>query len=141
MEQAIYFFELQELDTKTAEETAYAYMKESAALYEKALEEGENVTDEEVKAYVRELRAMYEDENLDEVSREEMEGVIAGFGDEEAYWEYQETVYSKLLVTQKFVDTLQEEYYSSNPRDSEGWKKYFSDYKNDLVESEQFERL
>lgn len=141
MEQATYFFELQGVDIETAEERAYEYMKESAALYVKALEEGEAVTDEEVKTYVEGLRALLKDESLDDISRKEIEGVITGFGDEEAYWEYQETVYKKMLVSQKLVDSLQDEYYSSGSGNSEGWEKYFQDYKNKLVENEQFEKL
>lgn len=138
MKQAVYFYQLQ--GNENAEELAYEYMKESAALYAKAVSEGYAVTDEEVESYVAEIRATAESDELDETSRQQVNDVIAGFGGEENYWEYQVEVNHKLLVSQKYVDKLQEEFYADSSKGQEEWNDYFDNFKRNLVEEEHFEK-
>lgn len=138
MEQAIYFFEMQGNSEEDAKILAYEYMKKSEALYADALLKGYSVTEEEVKKHVDELRSFMEDDILDEDSKNQIESVIAGFGDEEEYWKYEEQVYQKLLVSEKYVNDLQREFYANSFSESEEWNTYFEDLKNMLVEAEEF---
>ena len=138
MKQTVYFYQLQ--GNENAEELAYEYMKESAALYAKAVSEGYAVTDEEVEAYVAGLRAVLESDELDETSRQQVKDVMAGFGNEEDYWEYQVEVNRRLLVSQKYVDKLQEEFYADTSKEQEEWNEYFDNFKRNLVEEEHFEK-
>lgn len=139
MEQTTFFFKLQGNSGTDAEELAYEYMKESAALYSEALKKGYTVTDEEVMEHVEELKATVEDDSLDEASRSQIESVMSGFGSEEDYWEYQKQVYQKLLVSQKYVDELQRDFYNDSSVSQEEWNDYFEELKRTLVQKENFQ--
>lgn len=137
MKQAIYFFEIQGNSKKDAEKLAYEYMKKSAALYAEAIEKGYNVTEEEVKTHVEELKSFMEDDSLDETSKNQVQSMIDGFGSEEEYWKYEGQVYQKLLTSEKYVSDLQKEFYSTSSQ--KDWNTYFENYKNQLVKKEKFQ--
>ena len=62
---------------------------------------------------------MMSSEELDEISREQIDNVISGFGNEEEYWKYQEEVYQELLVSQKYVGDLQRKFYEDGANGQE----------------------
>lgn len=118
-------------------------MEEQNALYVEAVKNGFDVTDEEVKAYIEELKESIENsENKDEVM-----GVINAFDSEEAYWEYEFEVYKKLLPIQKYVKSLEKEYIDKHMDESknqdvlESWDKEFEKVKEELVEEQNYERV
>lgn len=139
MKQTIEYYALQGISEEEAEKQAYKYMKESEALYQEALEQGYSVTAEEVHSYVESLKEMMSSEELDEISREQIDNVISGFGSEEEYWKYQEEVYQELLVSQKYVGDLQREFYEDGVNGQEEWISYFENFKRKLVEEEDFQ--
>ncbi len=139
MKQTIEYYALQGISEEEAEKQAYEYMKESASLYQEALEQGYSVTAEEVHSYVESLKEMMSSEELDEISREQIDNVISGFGSEEEYWKYQEEVYQELLVSQKYVGDLQREFYEDGVNGQEEWISYFENFKRKLVEEEDFQ--
>ena len=65
--------------------------------------------------------------------------IIEGFGSEEEYWKYEEKVYQKLLVSEKYVSDLQKEFYDNSSYNSEEWNIYFENLKESLVEKEEFQ--
>lgn len=135
MEQAITFYELQGYDHKQAQSLAEEYVKESNAIYKKALAEGYSVTEEEVSSYVEWLKDMYHnDPELNEDSKKQMEVMINSFKNEEDYWEYLRGVYQKSLASQNYVEDLQNNYFAMNPESSYAdWETYFEDWKKALV--------
>lgn len=135
MEQAITFYELQGYDHKQAQSLAEEYVKESNAIYKKALTEGYSVTEEEVSSYVEWLKDMYHnDPELNEDSKKQMEVMINSFKNEEDYWEYLRGVYQKSLASQNYVEDLQNNYFAMNPEASYAdWETYFEDWKKALV--------
>ncbi len=139
MKQAIYFYEIQGNSEEQAKTLAYDYMKKSAALYAEASSKGYTITEEEVKKHVQELREFMESENLDETSKNQVKSIIEGFGSEEEYWKYEEKVYQKLLVSEKYVSDLQKEFYDNSSYNSEEWNIYFENLKESLVEKEEFQ--
>lgn len=139
MKQTIEYYALQGINEEEAKKQAYEYMKESEALYQEALEQGYSVTDEEVRSYVESLKEMMSSEELDEISREQIDNVISGFGSEEEYWKYQEQVYQELLVSQKYVGDLQREFYEDGANGQEEWISYFENLKKELVAEEDFQ--
>lgn len=139
MKQTIEYYAVQGISEEEAEKQAYEYMKESASLYQEALEQGYSVTDEEVRSYVESLKEMMSSEELDEISREQIDNVISGFGNEEEYWKYQEEVYQELLVSQKYVGDLQRKFYEDGANGQEEWISYFENFKRKLVEEEDFQ--
>lgn len=139
MKQAIYFYEIQGNSEEQAITLAYDYMKKSAALYAEASSKGYTTTEEEVKNHVQELREFMESENLDETSKNQVKSIIEGFGSEEEYWKYEEKVYQKLLVSEKYVSDLQKEFYDNSSYNSDEWNTYFENLKESLVEKEEFQ--
>ena len=139
IKQAIYFYEIQGNSEEQAITLAYDYMKKSAALYAEASSKGYTTTEEEVKKHVQELREFMESENLDETSKNQVKSIIEGFGSEEEYWKYEEKVYQKLLVSEKYVSDLQKEFYDNSSYNSEEWNIYFENLKESLVEKEEFQ--
>ena len=78
-------------DDKEAEEAAIEYMKEFNAMYIEAVQNGFDVTEDEVENYIEQLKITIRDaENSDEIEK-----VISQFDSEEEYWEYQKLVYKK----------------------------------------------
>lgn len=139
MKQTIEYYAIQGISEEEAEKQAYEYMKESEALYQEALGQGYSVTNEEVANYVENLKKEMFDESVSEISREQIDNVISGFGNEEEYWKYQEEVYQELLVSQKYVGDLQRKFYEDGASGQEEWISYFENFKRKLVEEENFQ--
>lgn len=134
MEQAIKFYEIQGYNKKEAQKLAADYVKESDAIYQKAIEAGIRVTDDEVAAEVESIKQLYHSADLDEISKEQMEAIISTFKSEEDYWEYEREVYQTLLVSQKYVNTILEDFFTSHPEASYAdWSAYFEDWKDQLI--------
>lgn len=135
IKQTIMFYKLQGYESSQAQDLAVQYVKQSNAIYQKALEEGYNVTEEEVAAYVEWLKDMYHnDPELNESSKKQMETMICSFDNEDDYWEYLRGVYRKSLASQNYIEDLQKDFFSSNPKASyEEWENYFKDWKNKLI--------
>lgn len=134
MEQAIKFYEIRGYNKKEAQKLAADYVKESDAIYQKAIEAGIRVTDDEVAAEVESIKQLYHSADLDEISKEQMEAIISTFKSEEDYWEYEREVYQTLLVSQKYVNTILEDFFTSHPEASYAdWSAYFEDWKDQLI--------
>ncbi|GAB6954394.1 hypothetical protein [Mediterraneibacter glycyrrhizinilyticus] len=134
LEQTIKFYELQGYEAKEAEEIAKDYVKVSNAIYQKALEEGYQVTEREVEEKVKELRASYYDPELNENSRRQMELIISAFKNEEDYWDYERDVYQKLLVSENYVSAVKKEFWETHPGATYNeWEQYFEDWKATLA--------
>lgn len=131
------FYELQ--GEKDAEEKALSYAEERNALYVKAIENGYDVTDEEVYAYLDELKAMLQEENNQEMYHSAMEG----FESEEDYWAYEFTVYKVDLPIQKYNAAMEEAYREkSNLNENEfdkAWSEEFEEIKEEAVKEQNFE--
>lgn len=87
MEQTIKFYEVQGYSTEEAQKLAADYVKKSDAIYQKAIEAGIRVTDDEVAAEVESIKQSYHSDDLDEISKKQMEAIISSFRSEEDYWE------------------------------------------------------
>ncbi|WP_195609151.1 hypothetical protein [Mediterraneibacter glycyrrhizinilyticus] len=134
MEQVIKFYEIQGYNKKEAQKLAADYVEESDAIYQKAIEAGIRVTDDEVAAEVESIKQLYHSADLDEISKEQMEAIISTFKSEEDYWEYEREVYQTLLVSQKYVNTILEDFFTSHPEASYAdWSAYFEDWKDQLI--------
>lgn len=134
MEQVIKFYEIQGYNKKEAQKLAADYVEESDAIYQKAIEAGIRVTDDEVATEVESIKQLYHSADLDEISKEQMEAIISTFKSEEDYWEYEREVYQTLLVSQKYVNTILEDFFTSHPEASYAdWSAYFEDWKDQLI--------
>lgn len=134
MEQVIKFYEIQGYNKKEAQKLAADYVEESDAIYQKAIEAGIRVTDDEVAAEAESIKQLYHSADLDEISKEQMEAIISTFKSEEDYWEYEREVYQTLLVSQKYVNTILEDFFTSHPEASYAdWSAYFEDWKDQLI--------
>lgn len=122
IDQTIEFYKLRGINDEAAAEKAENYCKIRNALYYEAIQQGFEVTDQEIYDYLEELKAVTETAS----NKEQYELIVEGFGDEEEYWEYEFTVYQKNLPIQKMVDHLKETFYSENGMQA----------KDDHVESE-----
>lgn len=100
------FYILQGKSKSAAEKEAVKYVKEFNALYVEAINNGFDVTESEVDNYLIELREMLEQSANSEYYKK----VISEFDSEDAYWEFEKTVYKKQLPIQKYVSALEKEY-------------------------------
>ena len=111
-------------------------MEKREALYQAAIKNGFTVTDEEIKSYLDELKKTLEQaDNKDDVL-----AIISKFDSEEAYWAFEYTVYQKDLPIQKYVASLEQEYFKGNTTSSDAdWVNYFEKLKTQLAEDENFQ--
>lgn len=79
---------------------------EREALYAAALHNGYSVTENEVWAYLKELKETINTAD----NKEDADAVMKSFGSEKEYWDYEFTVYHKNLPIQKYVDSLRAQY-------------------------------
>jgi len=123
-------------ETSAAETEAIQYMEKREALYQAAIKNGFTVTDEEIKSYLDELKKTLEQaDNKDDVL-----AIISKFDSEEAYWAFEYTVYQKDLPIQKYVASLEQEYFKGNTTSSDAdWVNYFEKLKTQLAEDENFQ--
>lgn len=143
IQQAQEFYQIAGDTEREAKQKAIDDVEEQNALYVEAIKNGFEVTDEEVKVYIEELKESIEHaENKDEIM-----GVINAFDSEEAYWEYEFEVYKKLLPIQKYVKSLEKKYVDKhideldNQDVLESWDKEFEKVKEELVEEQNYERV
>lgn len=136
IEQAKQFFITSGLSESEAAEKAISYSMEREAMYEKALQEGYDVTDAEVDAYLSELKSMMSTAE----NKTDIEALISQFDSEEEYWQYQKEVYRKNLPIQKYVSELQKQ-YDENGKETdtaEEWNHYLEQYKREVVQEENY---
>ncbi|MDO5590744.1 MAG: hypothetical protein Q4F98_06775 [Lachnospiraceae bacterium] len=139
MEKGIAYYEGKGMKEEEAKKEAYKYAKENAALYTEAIKAGCEVTDKEVADYVNEMRTAYEEKQMDEESLKEFKEIIGQFDSADDYWEYEKTVYEKQLPMIKYTKQLEKEYYDKHDNAKEAdWDEYFTNYKKEIVEKEQF---
>lgn len=140
IEQAVDFYMLTGSSREMAEEQAVQHLKEYEALYQEAIKNGYTVTDDEVRAYIEELKQMVEIAD----NKEDVKEVINQFESEEDYWEYEFTVYQKSLPIQKYVKAMEQDFANLTGVDihssdgNERWRENFEDLKRKLVEAENF---
>lgn len=154
IEQAKDFYMISGLDEEEALAQSIEYVTEREALYQAAIQSGYSVTDEEVWAYLDELK-----EFITEVdNKEDVMAVINQFDSEQDYWDYEFSVYQKDLPIQNYVADLEKEYmkvstnsdYKANTNSisndsidtseiEENWQATYEELKKELVEDEEFE--
>lgn len=140
IEQAKQFFMLSGQDEETAEKNAEEYALEREALYQEAIKNGYDVTDQEVKEYLEELKSFVNSAD----NKEDFEEVLNQFDSEEDYWDFQFKVYQKNLPIQNYVSELEEKYmesqtYSESDNAEESWLDYFEQFKDELILNEDYQ--
>ena len=99
MEYTTYFYMQQGYDEEEAKSKAKEYLTEREELYQKAVDAGYSVTDEEVEEYLDSLKELiYSSED----GEEQLAISKNYFENEEEYWDYEFLVYQKNLVIQKY---------------------------------------
>lgn len=99
MEYTTYFYMQQGYDEEEAKSKAKEYLMEREELYQKAVDAGYSVTDEEVEEYLDSLKELiYSSEN----GEEQLAISMNYFENEDEYWDYEFLVYQKNLVIQKY---------------------------------------
>ena len=120
-------------DKTLSQKKAVAYAKERNALYVAAMQNGYQVTDEQVKAYVEELK-----QNLDGIwTKEQKEKLLSGFASEDDYWAFEQKVYRIDLPIQNYVRAKENEFNSEN-ESGQTWEKAFETLKQKLVDGQQY---
>ena len=120
-------------DKTLSQKKAVAYAKERNALYVAAMQTGYQVTDEQVKAYVEELK-----QNLDGIwTKEQKEKLLSGFASEDDYWAFEQKVYRIDLPIQNYVRAKENEFHSEN-ESGQTWEKAFETLKQKLVDGQQY---
>ena len=109
---------------------------EEEAMYEKAVEEGYEATDEDFEAYKDEIRTSLEQAE----NKEEMMGFFESFGGIEGYFDAMENQLRKSLSTRKYLDSLMNEYANetqqnvSDPEFAGKWIEKEEQIKQDIAE-------
>lgn len=99
MEYTTYFYMQQGYDEEEAKSKAKEYLTEREELYQKAVDAGYSVTDEEVEEYLDSLKELiYSSED----GEEQLAISMNYFENEDEYWDYEFLVYQKNLVIQKY---------------------------------------
>ncbi len=141
VQQATDFYILSGMSSEEAKETAINYVKEREALYQEAIRNGYSVTDDEVLAYLEELKETINTAD----NKEDAYAVMNSFGSEQEYWDYEFTVYQKNLPIQKYVDSLQAQYEAKTAKErgtldfANDFNSYYEEYKKNLVEAEEYQ--
>lgn len=154
IEQAKEFYMISGLDEEEALAQSIEYVTEREALYQAAIQSGYSVTDEEVWAYLDELKEFITEAD----NKEDVMAVINQFDSEQDYWDYEFSVYQKDLPIQNYVADLEKEYmqastnsdYKANTNSissdsidtseiEENWQASYEELKKELVEDEEFE--
>ena len=99
MEYTTYSYMQQGYDEEEAKSKAKEYLMEREELYQKAVDAGYSVTDEEVEEYLDSLKELiYSSED----GEEQLAISMNYFENEDEYWDYEFLVYQKNLVIQKY---------------------------------------
>lgn len=143
IKQAKEFYLLSGMTEEQAEQEAVDYAYKREALYQSAIANGYSVTDEEIWDYLNELKEFAKTAG----NKEEAEAVMKQFPSEDAYWDFQFTVYQKNLPIQNYVKDLEkifmetEQYSVENEDLQTGWNKKLEEIKTELVAEEDFEMI
>lgn len=105
IEQAMEFYKISGMNEHDAREKAEKYVLEREAMYQKAMEAGYGVTEQEIYDYLNELKELMGSAE----NKEDIRKVIEQFDSEEEYWNYQFEVYKKNLPIQNYVQDLKKE--------------------------------
>ena len=140
------FYVLSGMDEEAAREEAIKYMMKREALYAEAVRNGYSVTDDEVRAYLEELKQTIASAD----NKEDVEAVIEGFGSEDEYWEYEFNIYKTDLPIQKYTKSLKVEYENNDissevqgisVNSDEDFNDFFERYKEELVEKQNYQKI
>ena len=131
------------LKEENAIKEAVKLTMEREALYEEAVAEGFNVTDDEIKAYLEELKG-----TMDKAENKvQVDAIIKGFGSEEKYWDFEFGIYKKDLPIIKYQKALETQYNDKDiklrldtvkPTYKEGFGGFLEQYKEALVKDQNF---
>lgn len=137
IEQAAAYYQLGGMNEKEAYEEAADYARKREALYQEALKNGYQVTDQEVWDYLEQFK-----EELHEYQNSGMVDTIMGqFDSEEDYWNYEFTVYQKNLPIQNYVHDLEQEYLAKHETPTVSWETHFEELKETLAASENYQQV
>ena len=140
------FYVLSGMNEEVAREEAIKYMMKREALYAEAVRNGYDVTDDEVRVYLEELKQAIASAD----NKEDVEAVIKGFGSEDEYREYEFNVYKKDLPIQKYTESLKVEYENNDISSEvqgisvnfdEDFNDFFERYKEELVEKQNYQKI
>ena len=139
------FYMLAGYTESTAREKAIKYMLERDATYQKAISEGYSVTDEEVWAYLDELKEIINGAT----NKDEAQALINQFDSEEEYWQHEFEVYKINLPIEKYLNSVKQDYlnnaatiYSESEHETEhlnSCNEYLQNLQSDLAEKEDYE--
>ena len=131
------------LKEENAIKEAVKLSMEREALYEEAVTEGFNVTDNEIKDYFEELKG-----TMDKAENKvQVDAIIKGFGSEEKYWDFEFGIYKKDLPIIKYQEALETQYNDKDiklrldtvkPTYKEGFGGFLEQYKEALVKDQNF---
>ena len=120
-------------------------MLERDATYQKAISEGYSVTDEEVWAYLDELKEIINGAT----NKDEAQALINQFDSEEEYWQHEFEVYKINLPIEKYLNSVKQDYlnnaatiYSESEHETEhlnSCDEYLQNLQSDLAEKEDYE--
>lgn len=137
IEQAKMYYIIAGLGEGMAESEAEKHVYEREALYQEALRKGYDITEEELEEYLRQLK-----ETMEQAENKEMiQTIIQQFPSEEAYWEYEFSVYQKNLPIEKYVQDLMSDYMKISEHNIEGWEDYYSQWKEELIKKENYKKI
>ena len=131
------------LKEENAIKEAVKLTMEREALYEEAVAEGFNVTDDEIKAYLEELKGMMDKAD----NKDQVDAIIKGFGSEDKYWDFEFIIYKKDLPILKYQKALETQYNDKDiklrldtvkPTYKEGFGGFLEQYKEALVKDQNF---
>lgn len=138
LERAIEYYKLAGKEEKEAEELAKQYLMEAEALYRAAIREGYAVTDEEVWAYLKELKEFVKSAD----NSKDIQTMIDQFDSEEDFWNFEFIIYQKQLPIQNYVHDLELQFMQENDgsfeENDKAWREHFEQIKTELVEKENF---
>ena len=136
VEQAKRFFIQIGLEEQDAKEHAVDHALKRESLYQAALENGYEVTDEEVNEYLKELKNSSKSED----NKEAFQYEINQFESEEDYWDFQFRIYKKNLPVIHYVENMEMKFFEDHPESGiDEWNEYFGEYEKQLVEDQHYE--
>ena len=122
-------------DEKEAYQLAVKDAKERNALYVAAIQNGYDVTDEEIHTWLSELRNILENDTSGVY-----QAALEGFDSEEAYWTYEFEVYRIDLPIQNYVSAMQFDLNgASETTNNDTEANSFEAFKHELAEKQEFE--
>lgn len=145
IKEATEFYVLAGYDRVEAKEKAIQYMLKRDATYQKAISEGYIVTDDEIYAYLDQLKTTINEAT----NSDEAKALIEQFDSEDEYWQHEFEVYKVNLPIEKYLEAVKKEYIGNNSSGQsgvqdttgsmEGYNDYIEELQKKLVEQEQYE--